>query len=422
MFKKTIITEFFTTINISIFLRSIWLLTYRLPLLRYWNDIKYVEKQFLSYTWNPDSKIISFYNWRSAIYYALKMIWIKKTDEVIVSWYTCVTVSNAVIQSWAKIIYSDIEKKNLWLDVIKLQKNITNNTKVIIVQHTFWKPSNIKDIIKLAKFNNILVIEDCAHSLWSRIDWIKMWCFWDFAIYSTGRDKVISSVTWGFLMINNKKYFSEIKKIKATLNMPSIWLTIRNLFYNLLAYKAYKMYDFFKIWRIIIFLSRKLHFITEILTLEEKNCNFKDFNLKLPNSLAYLASKDLEKVKLISNHRRWLWSYYDDLIINKYIKPLFKNVKWEKNNYFRYPILLKTERLKIELYNYMKKNNVLLWNTWSWINIVPVWTNLNKAKYIIWSCPISEDISKRILLLPNHSLISIDDADIVVKLLNNFKK
>ena len=122
MFKKTIITEFFTTIDFSIFLRTIWLLSYKLPILRYWFDISYVEKQLLFYIWNLDSNIISFYNWRSAIYHALKLIWIKKNDEVIVSWYTCISVSNAVIQAWVKINYIDIDKNNLWLSISELRK------------------------------------------------------------------------------------------------------------------------------------------------------------------------------------------------------------------------------------------------------------------------------------------------------------
>jgi len=114
MFKKTIISDFFTTVNFSIFVRTLSLLTYKLPVLKYWNSIKKIENKLLSYIWNLDSKIYSFYNWRSAIFHALKIIWVKKNNEVIVSWYTCVSVSNAVIQSWAKIIYSDINTKNLW--------------------------------------------------------------------------------------------------------------------------------------------------------------------------------------------------------------------------------------------------------------------------------------------------------------------
>jgi len=213
MFKKTITTDFFSTISFRQAIESIWYLTYKLPFLRYWKNSTFIENEFLSYLNLEKSKIISLYNWRSAIFHALKLIWVTKTDEIIVNGYTCVSVSNAVIQSWAKIKYSDINKDNLWFDILELKNNITENTKVIIVQHTFWKPAYIDEIMKIARTNDIIVIEDCAHSLWTKLNWLKLWWVWDFSIFSTGRDKVISSVTWWFLVINNSKFFNKTEKI-----------------------------------------------------------------------------------------------------------------------------------------------------------------------------------------------------------------
>lgn len=421
MFKKVLISEFFTTISFKIFLRTLSLLTYNLPFLRYWNYIEYFEDELLWYVWNINSKIISFYNWRSAIYHCLKMIWLKSTDEVVVSWYTCVSVSNSVIQSCAKIVYSDVTIENLWFDLKSLEKNITDNTRVIIVQHSFWKPAYIKQIVELAKKKNILIIEDCALALWSRVDWKKLGSFWDFSIFSTWRDKVISSVTWGFLIINNRYYFKDIDNVKNLLKMPSRLLTIRNLLYNIVAYISYKFYNLLNIWKVIIFVSRKCNIITEILTPYEKKCNFNEFNYKLPNSLAYLATKELEKIKFICTHRRSVWEYYDELLENTNFEPLFTKIDEEKNNYFRYPIIVKDEKTKEKIYSYMKENNVLLGISWSGINIVPIWTDIKNAQYKPWSCPVSEDISKRILTLPNHYLVSLNEITKVVQLLNNFE-
>lgn len=422
MFNKTITTEFFTTINFNIFIKTLWLLTYNLPFLRKWSYISYVEHELLSYIWVNSSKIISFYNWRSAIYHALEMIWVTNTDEVVVSWYTCVSVSNAVIQSGAKIVYSDIDSSNLWLSISELEKNINNNTRVIIIQHTFWKPAMIDEIIELAKKRNILVIEDCALSLWSRVNEKKLWSFWDFSVFSTWRDKVISSVTWGFLIINNKSYFEKTESITNNQVMPSRTLVIKNLLYNIIGYISYKTYDFFKLGRVIIYLARKCWIITQILTKSEKNSDFNKFNYKLPNSLAFLASSELEKIKFICTYRKSLWEYYNDEINSKYFKPLFQKIDTETNNYFRYPILIESEKTKNDLYKYMRKNNIILWNTWSWTNIVPVWSDLEKAKYIPGSCPVAEDISKRILNLPGHKKTNENDIHKVLKLLNNYKK
>lgn len=420
MFNKTLISEFFTTINFKIFFDTIGLLTYKLPRLRYWDCNQLLENELLSYLGLNNSKIISFYNWRSAIYHCLKMIWIKNNDEIIVNWFTCISVSNSVIQSWAKIIYSDIDEINLWFDIKKLEKNITKHTKAIIVQHTFWKPSNIELIKKLTQKHNILLIEDCAHSLWSKIWKDKLWWFWDFSIFSTWRDKVISSVTWWFLIINNKDYFQKILDIENQLHKPGIILTIRNLFYNIVWYFSYKFYDFLKLWRIIIFISRKLKLITEILSKKEKECDFNEFYYSLPNSLAFLAKSELEKIKIYRTHRISIAEYYDNSLKNPLIKVMFKKNKNEKNIYFRYPILLESEKVKNELYDYMKNNWVILWNTWSWTNIVPIWSNIIKSWYIEWSCKVAEDISSRILILPNHYLIDINDASKIVKLINNF--
>jgi len=420
MSKKTLIAEFFTTVSLNQYLDSIYLMTFRLPKLRYWNDILKLEEKITSYLWNNDSKIISFYNWRSALYHALKIIWIKKKDEIIVSWFTCVTVSNAVIQSWWKIIYSDIEKKTLWFNINELEENITKNTKAIIVQHTFWKPSNIKKIVKLAKEKKILIIEDCAHSLWSEVDSKKLGLYWDFAIFSTWRDKVISSITWGFLLINNKNYQKFSTKLMKKLKLPSILLTIRNLNYNLAGKEASHFYDFYFLWKLTIFLSRKFKLITEILTKKEKNCNYKEFNYKLPNSLAFLCIKQLNNINSIIKHNIKLANLYNKWIENKKISILFKEKKSEINNYFRFPILLKTEKEKNTLYKYMRRNKVLLWNTWSWWNIVPIWTNIKKAWYISDTCPIAEDLSKRILTLPNHVNIKEKDVERIIKLINKF--
>jgi dTDP-4-amino-4,6-dideoxygalactose transaminase len=89
-------------------------------------------------------------------------------------------------------------------------------------------------------------------------------------------------------------------------------------------------------------------------------CEYKDFNYKFPNSLAYLAKKELEKIKIYRTHRILISEYYDNSIKNSLIKILFNNEKKEINNYFRYPILLKSEKIKNEFYDYMKKNNILL--------------------------------------------------------------
>jgi len=100
MFKKTIIAEFFTTVSFTQALDSLYLMTFWSYKLKKWEDNKLFEQEFLSKIWLKNSEILSFYNWRNAIYHALKIIWIEKKDEIIISSYNCSVVVNAVLQSW----------------------------------------------------------------------------------------------------------------------------------------------------------------------------------------------------------------------------------------------------------------------------------------------------------------------------------
>jgi dTDP-4-amino-4,6-dideoxygalactose transaminase len=437
MFKKTIIAEFFTTVSFSQAIDSLYLMTFWSYKLRYWKDRELFEKEFLEFLGYPQgatlqkkSKIISFYNWRNAIYHALKIIWIEKKDEIIISSYNCSVVVNAVIQTYWKIVYSDIEKEALWLDFYSLKKNITENTKVIIIQHTFWKQAKYyEEIIKLAKEKNILIIEDCAHSLWTHpqpLPCKEGGIIWDFQIFSTWRDKVISSVTWWFLVINNKEYFKTPLLAREGLGvgliMPSIKLIFQNLMYNIAWYKAYKLYDFLKLGRIIIFLSRKLWLITEILSKKEKNFEYKNFDLWLPNSLACLWIKELKNLDEYTKIRLENIKYYLENIIPLLTSPQGRGIKGfldlDNYNWFRFPILLNSEEEKNKLIKLWRKNKIIFWNQWSWSNIIPIWIDLEKAQYKIWSCPVAEDISKRILILPNHKKINKKDMDRVIKVLN----
>ncbi len=420
MFNKTATTDFFSTININLFFDSLYYLTFWLPKLRKWDNNEKLKIELKSYLWILDSKIINFYNWRSALYHCLKWMWLKKTDEVIVNAYTCVSVINSIQQTWVKVKYSDINLNNYGFLYKDLVNNITKKTKVIVVQHTFWKNSNIEKIIALAKKNNILIIEDCCHSLWTKTNWKHLWSFWDFAIFSTGRDKVISSVTWGFLVINNKNYFNNFLEIEQKLHLPSIKLTIKNHLYNILAFISYKLYNVLNIWKAIIFISNKYWFITKILNENEKNCNFNEFELSLPNSLAWIAINELEKIKKYNNHRRYVAEFYNEEIKNKKIKIWFKKLKTEKNNYFRYPVLLNSTKEAKSFYNYMKKHKIILWKTWSFSPIAPLWSNIEKCNFILWKYKNAEKISSRILFLPNYYWINFSKMEYIVKVLNKF--
>jgi hypothetical protein len=70
----------------------------------------------------------------------------------------------------------------------------------------------------------------------------------------------------------------------------------------------------------------------------------------------------------------------------------------------------------------MKNKWILLWKSWSDINIAPQGTDLKKAGYKIWSCPIAENIASRLLFLPASYTHTIKHIENTCKILNAYEK
>jgi len=417
MFKKTIISEFFTSVSLIQFIETIYSMTIAIIFIRTWKQKEKLKNKILKYLNINNSKAYVFYNWRTAIYQCIKKINLDNDSEVIINWYNCVSVANAVLQTGLKIVYSDIDKEDLSFNIKLLEKNINKKTKIIIVQHSFWKSAKIEKIKDICLKNNIILIEDIAHSLWSEYNNKKLWTFWDFAIISSWRDKVISSVNWWILIVNNDKFFKDFEDIENNLEKPSINIIFKNLNYNILWYIAYKTYDILNIWKIIISLSRKLGLIVEILDDDEKNCKYTKLNYSLANSMAFLANRELERIDFYNEHRIKIANIYNKNIDTSL--QIFKQDINEKNIYFRYPILCETKKDMEKIYKIARKNKIIFGNSWSWINIAPKWTNLSNSKYKN-NCPIAEDIADRILFLPNSK--HMQEKDINKILIYIFKK
>lgn len=416
MFQKTIIAHFLTTIDSKIALRSLFLLLnpYFWFHMKNGKYQKICEQKLLEYLDGKDSKIVSFYNARSALYHGLKLLNPKKWDEVIVQAYTCVSVINAIIQSGFTPKYADIDD-TLNIDITKIP--FTENTKAIIVQHTFGNPADIEKIGDICREKHIIIIEDCAHSLGSEASRRKLGTFGDFAVFSTGRDKVISTVTGGFLVINAESYFPDIQNLRNSLKDISTLLVLRNIAYNLVTYKSRILYDFFKWGRLTLFLARKLGTIPPILTAQEKECHFTELNYRLPNALAYLWIAEIKNLPTSLHHRTQIANMYRkelSSLLNIALLPYSTSVS---PNYFWFPIL--TDGTK-KLILFCKKEKILLWDYWNGQVIVPMGSNLENCQYVRGTCPKAEQKCISILTLPTHNGVTQADAERVIKTLKNF--
>ena len=147
-------------------------------------------------------------------YELMKGIEIVKGDEIILLGFTCSVMVNAIMKMHAIPIYSDLDENTYGSNYKSIKKCITKKTKIIVAQHSFGIPCEIEQISKIAKENNIFLIEDCALSLDSEINGVKVGNFGDASIFSTDHTKPINTITGGIVFTKDLNLIKKLTKSK----------------------------------------------------------------------------------------------------------------------------------------------------------------------------------------------------------------
>ena len=110
---------------------------------------------------------ISVANGTDALYITMKMLGIGIGDEVITTATSWISSSETISQTGAKPVFVDIDNYYT-IDTEKIEEKINPNTKAIIPVHLYGQSCDMKNIMQIAKKNNLFIIEDCAQSHFSK--------------------------------------------------------------------------------------------------------------------------------------------------------------------------------------------------------------------------------------------------------------
>jgi dTDP-4-amino-4,6-dideoxygalactose transaminase len=139
-------------------------------------------------------------------------------DEVIVPSFTFVSTVNAFVLRGAKPIFADIHPDTLNLDETLLEGLISERTKAIVPVHYAGVGCEMDGIQKNARSHNMAIIEDNAHGLFGEYRGRGLGTFGAMASQSFHETKNISCGEGGALLINDPGYVerAEIIREKGT--------------------------------------------------------------------------------------------------------------------------------------------------------------------------------------------------------------
>jgi len=158
---------------------------------------------------------ISFNSGTSALHADLLAYNVKK-GEVIVPSFTFISTANAVVLTGAKPIFAEIEDESYGLDSEDVKEKITKKTKAIIPVHYGGAPcKEIRALKEIAQDNNLLLIEDAAESIGSKIGKKLVGTFGNSAMFSLCQNKIITSGEGGIIVTNSKEEYEKLKLIRS---------------------------------------------------------------------------------------------------------------------------------------------------------------------------------------------------------------
>ena len=143
---------------------------------------------------------------------------LKPGDEVIVPSFTFVSTPNAFVLRGATPVFIDIHPTTLNMDETQLERLITKRTKAIVPVHYAGVGCAMDVITAIAARHEIPVVEDNAHGLFARYRGKLLGTFGALATQSFHETKNFISGEGGCLVINDPAYIerAEIIREKGT--------------------------------------------------------------------------------------------------------------------------------------------------------------------------------------------------------------
>ena len=170
------------------------------------------ENEFCKFTGSKYAIGVS--NATSALHLSLKSLGIGKGDEVIIPNITFVATANAVLYVDATPVLVDVNDHDINISIKSIEKSITKKTKAIIPVHFAGKSCDMLAIQKIAKKNNLEIIEDCAHALGTKFNKTHVGNFGKTGCFSFYPTKNLTTFEGGMVITNSKKIASKIRSMR----------------------------------------------------------------------------------------------------------------------------------------------------------------------------------------------------------------
>jgi dTDP-4-amino-4,6-dideoxygalactose transaminase len=309
-------------------------------------------ERLLKEQWDiPHLSLVS--NGTIALELAIESLDLPKDSEIITTPFTWIATASSIAWRGYTPIFVDIDKETLNIDVSKIEDAITPNTSAILCVHVFSNPCDVEEIQNIADKHNLRVIYDGAHSTGVSYKGKDLSLYGDITTHSYHATKIFNTGEGGSVITKDPIIAEKIENLR----MCGLNVNTKEFLYN-------------------------------------------GTNAKMNEFSACIGLVNLPILKKSIEYRRNLASIYKSILEGR---VQFQKINQDSYNFSYFPIIFNDEETCIKVFNALEKKGILTRRYFH--------PSLNLLEFFECkrSCPISEDISTRILCLPCHDSVNFEN-------------
>jgi dTDP-4-amino-4,6-dideoxygalactose transaminase len=337
-------------------------------------EVQLFENELKAYL-DTDADVICVNSGTAALHLALSCLDIGPGDEVLVPSVTYVASFQAISAVGAKPVACDVSNNRVFIDLIDAKQRITSKTKAIMPVHFASDSQSMASVYQFARHYNLRVIEDAAHGFGCKRNGHKIGYEGDVICFSFDGIKNITSGEGGAVVASDKSLVQRIKDARL-LGVESD--TERR-------YKGQRSWNF--------------------------NVAYQGFRYHMSNLMAAIGREQLKKIDIFAAHRKACVARYMDKL--KGVKNLiFLDLDYTNIvphifvvqiiNGNRDGLMIELQANEIQCGIHYMPNHLL---------------DFFNVDYIL---PVAEKLGSRLLTLPLHPELSLNEQDKVVRIISKF--
>ena len=315
----------------------------------------------------------------SALHLALEILNVRG-KEVLLPALTFVSTAHAVIHAGGKPVWVDVEEDTLCMDPEDLNEKITKKSACVIPVHYAGHPCEMDTILKIARDNDLGVVEDAAQAMGAEYRHVKIGALdSDLTCFSFHATKNITTGEGGAITTNSETLARRLRKLRFLGADRDTWTRLK---------EARERY-----W----------HFV----------CESVGYKYYMNDVTAAIGIAQLRKIDKILERKRYLFSRYSEMLakIPDVEIPVVRNGVLPS----AYAYVIKCEN-RDALMEYLGACGIT-----TGVHYMPVHMHPPYRKYRK-KLPVTEEIWHKILTIPLYYELKDAEQDYIVEKVHEFYK